>query len=481
MQVDRPQETDVAPLDPLDAAARRKRAKDKLKARLTSAPKTQRVGDDEAGLAPSWHMPVATAAPPVALEEAMRFAQATAMPTTRGALAPAAGVLDRQGIAKPNAPPPQAVSLRAALEKKQGSNITISPLDRHIRHYMQMYQELERQCELERNKALHPDYVRRDGEAGFKLRLEGAPREVQSALKALDTDGDSSISLDEILQTAMETQALKWKTLFLALCLLVLTLGGFCTTLAAASLAQPTDSQGGCLVAGGEGGEIMATAGAEEEVALALMPLLSVGQLQHVKEVTIGSLSMVNSNRTGTSEFVSIEALVIQVDVAIKVEGDTQVTFLRTNGIQVTVIKGVVSVMNLPGMPGKTFLGCGKATCSAVKVHGVDLASLKVRATALGFSNIGERRGVAKWVHAHHEKAICGAAVAGVAGSGLLVLGLPRNTKGNDPNFTEEKAKDYAAGEEKEAVAPAKAEKRGESDAKKEGSTKPEVKPAGKG
>ena len=45
--------------------------------------------------------------------------------------------------------------------------------------------------------------------------------------------------------------------------------------------------------------------------------------------------------------------------------------------------------------PTKVFTACGAASCSSVRLNGVDVGSLKARANALGYSNTG-RRGVGK-------------------------------------------------------------------------------------
>lgn len=61
--------------------------------------------------------------------------------------------------------------------------------------------------------------------------------------------------------------------------------------------------------------------------------------------------------------------------------------------MQVTVDKGEITVSNHPSFPGVVLSACGQVTCAAVKVKGANLAALKERATTLGFSNMGRRKG----------------------------------------------------------------------------------------
>jgi len=59
----------------------------------------------------------------------------------------------------------------------------------------------------------------------------------------------------------------------------------------------------------------------------------------------------------------------------------------------VTIEKGVIAVTKVPGQdPGKTFIACGKATCSSIHVDGINVDAVRRQAGELGYVHTGTRR-----------------------------------------------------------------------------------------
>ena len=82
--------------------------------------------------------------------------------------------------------------------------------------------------------------------------------------------------------------------------------------------------------------------------------------------------------------------MVITVDVANKIS-DTKAHFYRTQGITVTIDRGLITVANVPGQGSTVFDACGSASCSSIKIAGMNVAALKARARSLGYLNFGRR------------------------------------------------------------------------------------------
>jgi hypothetical protein len=168
---------------------------------------------------------------------------------------------------------------------------------------------------------------------------------------------------------------------------------------AASVMAQNTNTVHGALVAKGMQDAanplIIKTAAAESDVPVALSPLLDIGQLSRVKAITLSHFGTFSSN-DAQGKFVPCttcgNVMVMQVDVAMKYS-DTAARFVRTGGMEVTIEKGLIGVKNVPGgIPGKEYNACGKASCSSIKVAGVDVNALRAKAVAAGFIQSGDRR-----------------------------------------------------------------------------------------
>ena len=90
-----------------------------------------------------------------------------------------------------------------------------------------------------------------------------------------------------------------------------------------------------------------------------------------------------------------------------KYEGDVLVKFKRSGGMVVTVDKGIIEIENVPGQdPYQRFVTCGKASCASVKIEGVDVAALTMRAKTLGYGNVGAGRRADGQHSGHHRRTL---------------------------------------------------------------------------
>jgi len=212
--------------------------------------------------------------------------------------------------------------------------------------------------------------------------------------RALDLDGNGAIEIEEILQLEKEIRSLGKMVFQLSIVAVLLLLGVFGVSIAAAIMAQSTQVQavsgGGpaLLGTGASADKLVQTASAEQQIALAHTPLLALDDFAKIREVSISKLQGATTADAAVCTSCP-QTIVFQVDVGEKYS-DVKVVFRRTQGIEVTVERGRITVTNVPGQPGKTFVACGALTCSAVSIAGVDTTALKRKAIALGF--VGGRR-----------------------------------------------------------------------------------------
>jgi len=223
-------------------------------------------------------------------------------------------------------------------------------------------------------------------------------RHLANSLSLL-ADGNGEISLAELLHAADELRKKSKAIIFLCVGLVFLVLGIFMTSIAGSAMAQNTEAAKGALAAKGSTA-IVATAIATESVPLVLSPLLSATDLARVSEVVLANF--MSSDGTPCAE--CPKSVVLRVKATEKVQAavpDTVVRFSVAGNGTVTIDKGDISVSNLPGFPGSsdgTMKACGKATCSSIRIGGMNIDDLRKRAQSLGFTNTGRRKTVAEKV-----------------------------------------------------------------------------------
>lgn len=166
-------------------------------------------------------------------------------------------------------------------------------------------------------------------------------------------------------------------------------------------MAQNTDVRNFALAAVGQTSRIAATATAEETIPTALSPLISLDDLGRVQELTVSNLGWFDAAKEYHPCTACPKTLVMSVDVALK-WSDTKVDFVRTNGMQITVDRGIITVTKVPnGDPTKIYTACASNTCSSVRIKGMNIATLTKRAIQLGYGQTGGGRRDAKWDRAH--------------------------------------------------------------------------------
>ena len=198
-------------------------------------------------------------------------------------------------------------------------------------------------------------------------------------------DGNGEISLAELLHAADELRKKSKAIIFLCVGLVLLVLGIFMTSIAGSAMAQNTEAAKGALAAKGSTA-IVATAIATESVPLVISPLLSATDLARVSEVVLSNF--MSSDGTPCAE--CPKSVVLRVKATEKVQAavpDTVVRFSVAGNGTVTIDKGDISVSNLPSSPGSsdgTMKACGKATCSSIRIGGMNIDDLRKRAQSLG-------------------------------------------------------------------------------------------------
>lgn len=221
------------------------------------------------------------------------------------------------------------------------------------------------------------------------------PKDVRKALSKYDVDGNGDVSLSELLHMSKSRDQLKKQVCFLVVLVLGLLAVLFGVSFVAASLAQKTDSNGDSLTAPNSD-MILKTADPKQTVPIAFSSLLDKANLARVTEVVISNLATRASDKSVPTMCTTCpKDTIMQVSMTRKYD-DTHVEYLGTGNppTVVDIKKGLITVKNLPGFdPDQVFEACGSATCSTISVSGVDVQSLKERATELGFvATAGNRR-----------------------------------------------------------------------------------------
>ena len=142
------------------------------------------------------------------------------------------------------------------------------------------------------------------------------------------------------------------------------------------------------MIPAGEAINLVQTTPAEQNVPVAIASLLSDADLAKVKELLVSNLVMPGGQPCTTCG----QGYIMQVEEVVHAS-DLKVTFKRTNGMAVEVDRGAITVSNVPGQnPATRFAACAKATCSAIRVAGIDVNAIKAKAKSLNFLNTGDRR-----------------------------------------------------------------------------------------
>ena len=271
----------------------------------------------------------------------------------------------------------------------------------------------------------------KDVQLDYETCCADLDHKTKKALRRLDTDGNGKISTAELLHAGEDHQHLRQKVIFFVIIIALIALLLFASCYLAVVLSQPiTVTPGGQMAVPGapEKGKILETADATEKIPVAFAPLLSLADMGRVNTITVSNLA---SNKVPCATCPT--KMVITVDVANKIS-DTKAHFYRTQGITVTIDRGLIKVANIPGQGSTVFDACGSASCSSIKIAGMNVAALKARARSLGYLNFG-RRGEEKkcstaspekksFVQEHKKALIAG----GVATAGIAAVVIAKKT-----------------------------------------------------
>ena len=238
------------------------------------------------------------------------------------------------------------------------------------------------------------------------------PAEQLQHFRAVDTNGNGAIELHELVDLQVKRQNYKQLVVYLAGLLIVLILACFGLSIAASIMVQATKAnpshppppsqrvanplsspqetaaKAGQMIPAGEAINLVQTTPAEQNVPVAIASLLSDADLAKVKELLVSNLVMPGGQPCTTCG----QGYIMQVEEVVHAS-DLKVTFKRTNGMAVEVDRGAITVSNVPGQnPATRFAACAKATCSAIRVAGIDVNAIKAKAKSLNFLNTGDRR-----------------------------------------------------------------------------------------
>lgn len=209
------------------------------------------------------------------------------------------------------------------------------------------------------------------------------PPSQREALRRLDGDGNGEISLGELLYIEQESRSFAAMIGWLGVLLIMVIGANFLVSLAASIMAQTMNVEKDFLMKKGSTSAIMQTAEAEQGIPVLLSSLLGPADIGRVKEITLsGFVDESNKQKCASCPI----SMVLAVDVVLKYS-DSFIKFVKTNGAEVTIEKGTILVTKVPGqVPSKVFSACGSATCSSIRVNGINLKALYLRAQALGFN-----------------------------------------------------------------------------------------------
>jgi len=267
-------------------------------------------------------------------------------------------------------------------------------------------------------------------QASFGYKGIGLPQESVDVLRQMDKDGNGTLSLDELRHVAFEIHANKKQIVYMMAGLAGFLVAVFLCSWGAMALAERivTTSGGIAGTKGTVNGDLLVEAAeAEQDVPVALAALLTTDQLRRLVEITLSNFADATKNTPCAS---CPETMVVQVDEMTKLS-ETVVKFRQNGGPSVTIVKGIITVTNIPNQaPGSQFTACGQAACSSIKVNGVNVPKLKQLATSLGYSNTGRRVPPAWWRRMARRNAK-GCSIGDRVGKSLSIAksGLPGGKK----------------------------------------------------
>lgn len=227
--------------------------------------------------------------------------------------------------------------------------------------------------------------------------LQGLHPDDIAALRALDLDRNNELSTSELLAGAQEQEDLTETAWILGAMIVAVLVSSFFLFSLTYSMTNPLAIKNTFLT-NKNGNEILRTSEAEQNIGVALLPLFNLQQMHEVKELAVANLYTLGGANTTVQKCATCPShFVVQVETRYKYS-DTFAAFYGplgddgSPGTKVTVTKGEIQVSRVPGQdPNVVFSACALATCSQVKVKGMNVAALKAKARALGYVNTGRR------------------------------------------------------------------------------------------
>ena len=169
-------------------------------------------------------------------------------------------------------------------------------------------------------------------------------------------------------------------------------------------------------------GALLMVQPAKENIPLAWAPLLTVQDLRRVTEIDLSKFSTKNAAGEDEDCTECSQRNVMHVEAAM-LFNDTVCKFLQTDGAIVTIDRGKITVDRLDALDPKankdaTYEACGSATCSSIRISGIDHEALRQQAKALGYDNARRSAGKAKQCKKHAAAKADGAADDGAGDDG---------------------------------------------------------------
>jgi len=219
--------------------------------------------------------------------------------------------------------------------------------------------------------------------------LPGLTTEMRTSLSKLDVDGNGEVSLGEMMFMTKTTTRLKRALCYLTVALIFIVGAvsaiSYCTALLAKD--STLDDKTHALTVKGSSGLIVHTAHAEITLPLALVSLLDIESFGRIEQVIIEKMAV---KTQGSARMDLPRQHIMQVDAAM-LFNETYATLFGSDGSNVTVNHGEITLHGVPGFPGFEFHVCARAKCSSISISGANIDVLQVQANNLNFGQAGLR------------------------------------------------------------------------------------------
>jgi len=128
---------------------------------------------------------------------------------------------------------------------------------------------------------------------------------------------------------------------------------------------------------------------------MAWAPLLTTNDLRRVRDIEMSQFSLLDAEDIEQDCAVCSQRVAMSVEIAMHYN-DTVVQFAQAGGVVVTVQEGRITVQRLDALdptadPSEIYEACAEASCSSIRISGIDVEALRQQAEALEYNGGGRR------------------------------------------------------------------------------------------